>query len=419
MIRALRPALLVAGLTACGGGNDPDLGAIRLGLVAPLSGDLAAGGPDIEASIRLAIDEINSAGGVLERELELDVRDDGSTERGAAEAYAGLLSDRASAILGPTHSAGVLAAMNQIRAGITLTISGSATSQALTNVEDGGYFFRTVASDAAQAIVLAQRIADEGRERLCLVYRDDVYGSGLAEALRLRMQPTSVEIVESRYDPTGSSLVRVMDACEPIREQPNSGVVFITFQADGRLIMDDAAARGWNTTTHRIFLVDGNRRIQLFEALANRAAFTGAIGTASASAEPETAAGRRLSEFRDRFMQRHGRLVGGFGANHYDTVYLAALAIQLAGDDDDHVAIRDAINSSSTGRQEACNDWPAIRAALAADGQVDYLGASGEVDLDLSRTDAGGDLLPPFFIQIWAFDGSQIVEREVVTVPRT
>jgi branched-chain amino acid transport system substrate-binding protein len=309
--------------------------------------------------------------------------------------------------------------MNQIRSGSTLTISGSATSQALTNVEDGSFFFRTVASDSAQAIVLAQRIASEGREHLCLVYRDDVYGSGLAEALRLRMQPTAIDIVESRYDPTGSSLVRVMDACESIREQPNSGVVFITFQADGRLIMDDAAARGWNTTTHRIFLVDGNRRIQLFEALANRAAFSGAIGTASASPEPETAAGGRLIAFRQRFMQRYGRMVGGFGANHYDTVYLAALSIELAGTADDRTAVRDGIYHSSAGRQELCNDWPGIRAAIAADAQVDYLGASGDVDLDLTRGITGGDLLPPFYIQIWAFDGNQIVEREVVTVPRT
>src|SRR5688572_16582674 len=92
MIRALRPVLLVAGLTACGG-DDPEVGPIRLGVIAPLSGDLAAGGPDIEASMQLAVEEINGAGGVLGRELELEVQDDGSTERGAADAYARLLAE--------------------------------------------------------------------------------------------------------------------------------------------------------------------------------------------------------------------------------------------------------------------------------------------------------------------------------------
>jgi branched-chain amino acid transport system substrate-binding protein len=401
--RVLTLALAAA---ACGGGGGDDA-PIGIGLVTPITGDLGVAGRNQQESALLAVAEINAAGGVLGRPLAVELRDDATSAAGAAAAYGQLLGYEVSAILGPIHSAGARAIGDQIRGGHTITISGGATSPDLAELDDGGFFFRTVPSDAVQAIVLAQRIVAAGHQRVCIVHRDDPYGVGLADALRTRL--TALDVVGAPYDPDGD-LQGAMVPCEPARTGPAGGVVFVTFEGDGRVILADAAVRGWSAASHGIYLVDGNRRPELFAALGDASAFEGATGTAPTGPDPSTGAGTRLRAFQDRFLARYGREAATNGENHYDSLYLAALAIEIAGVTDGD-AIRDAVALTSEGDAIATGDWAALRAAVAQGG-VDYQGASGEVDLD----PVTGDPLPPYYVRLWTLSRGAIVDLEVVTV---
>ena len=87
------------------------------------------------------------------------------------------------AIVGPNASSAALPVSRSVSATLGIpTISPSATSPQLTDVEDNGYFFRTALSDAAQGPVLAQVTRGRGFDNVGLIYQDDAYGKGLAAA---------------------------------------------------------------------------------------------------------------------------------------------------------------------------------------------------------------------------------------------
>jgi branched-chain amino acid transport system substrate-binding protein len=405
------PLALAVTLVACGDDGGTTDEPIRFGVVASLSGDLALFAEDLNDTLVLGRDEINDNGGLLGRQLELDVQDDGTTGPGASVAYSTVLSHGAPAVIGPVHSAGVLDIAAQIRTGKTLTISGTVTSPEIATFDDGGYFFRTIPSDAVQGIVLAQKMVEEGVENLCLVYRTDAYGNGLAGSIMGHL-PSEVIVHPVPFNPNAASLSGVAEDCDPVLTMPGPGAAFVTFEGDGRVILDEAAERGWNATDHRLFLVDGNKRQELVDALVNAAAFEGVVGTAPSGPDPETDAGLRRAAFRERFKNEFGREVAGEAENHYDALWLAAAAIQLAGTVDDPEAIRAAMGRTAGGPTVEVGDWAGVRAAVESDDSLDFLGASGDINLGADS----GELLPPYYISLWTITDGEISEGRVVIV---
>jgi branched-chain amino acid transport system substrate-binding protein len=406
----MRLALLAAAAAGCGG-SDPAPPPILLGILTPMTGDLAVYGASVHAGTILAVDEINQAGGIDGRLLQLEARDDGTTSDGSRVAYSSLLTFDVAAVIGPGHSAGVDAMAEHIRGGQTLTISGSTTAASLTTVDDGGYFFRTVPSDDQQGVVLASVIRDAGVTALCIVHRDDPYGRGLAATVTGAFGADKV--TAARYDPEAGSLEGTLLPCEPLVGAPGRGILFVTFEGDGKVLMNDAIRRGWSERTGaQIFLVDGNRAERLYLDLDDPDAFDGAQGTSPAGPAAGTPEGRRLTAFRGRFATRWGRQPGVHADSNYDAAYLAAAALAIAGPDAEGPLVREAMAATRVGTKAAAGDWAAIAAAIAADGSVDYEGASGAVDID----GATGDLDPPYYIAVWTLADGLIVDQRVEVI---
>ena len=87
------------------------------------------------------------------------------------------------ALVGPSSSANTLAVAEQVTgpAGIP-TVSPSASSPRLTTAADRDFLFRTVVSDSAQGPVLARITRERGFDNVGVIYRDDAWGTGLADA---------------------------------------------------------------------------------------------------------------------------------------------------------------------------------------------------------------------------------------------
>jgi branched-chain amino acid transport system substrate-binding protein len=79
------------------------------------------------------------------------------------------------------------------------------------------------------------------------------------------------------------------------------------------------------------------------------------------------------------------------------------MSLQLAGGIDDRPAIAEQIANISLGTAMPPGDWAAMRAALDAEGTVDFRGASGEVTFD-----ANGDIRGPFFITVWTISSGAV-----------
>ena len=88
---ALCAVLGVSLLSGCGkSGGDT----VKIGLTVPLSGDRATEGSYATNAMKLVVDEINSAGGVLGKQLEVVVQDTTGTDVGATNAYLKLAADK-------------------------------------------------------------------------------------------------------------------------------------------------------------------------------------------------------------------------------------------------------------------------------------------------------------------------------------
>jgi len=405
-------AIAAAGATGAACGGEPPA-PIAVGMIASLSGDLAAKARDVNAAALLAVDEINLGGGLLGRPVVLETVDDQTMATGTQLAYGELLRDGVLAVIGPGHSAGAFALADQLRSGHTLTISGSTTAPGLRDLDDDGYYFRTVPGDQVQGTVLAQEIRRGGVDHLCIVHRDDAYGNGLLAVVRAGYQDETHPVIDAPYTPSAASFDGVVAGCAPALAAAHPGIVFVTFEGDGQVLMSDAIGLGWSTERgHQVFLVDGNKSERLYQGLPARgSAFAGAVGTAPGGPEQDTRAGQRLAAFRQRFQARYRRPAGVHSEHNYDAMYLAAIAVAAAGGDRD--GVRDAMARTRSGSEAEAGDWAALAHALDADGTVDYLGASGTVDLDPTT----GELDPPFYILVWKLnhDGG-IDEQRVETV---
>ena len=142
----LAVTLLAALLSGCGqkGG-----GAIKIGLTVPLSGDRAAEGSYASNAAKLVEEEINAAGGVLGREIKIEIQDSTGTDVGATNAYLKLAADKdIVAIIGPDNSNDNIAIASSAESSKILT-TGQGSSPALQSTcEQGEWVFQLRACDS-------------------------------------------------------------------------------------------------------------------------------------------------------------------------------------------------------------------------------------------------------------------------------
>jgi branched-chain amino acid transport system substrate-binding protein len=207
--RALAAAasLALAATLGCGPGGggsaskDAKAGAIRVGHFASLTGDTATFGQSTERGIRMRVEEVNAAGGVLGRPIEVITEDDRSvTEEARTAAQKLLQRDEVVALLGEVASSRSLAAAPEAqRAGVPM-ISPASTNPKVTEV--GDYVFRTCFIDPFQGSVMARFAFEELKARKVAILFDfkQDYSVGLAEFFRKKFLELGGEIVaDERY----------------------------------------------------------------------------------------------------------------------------------------------------------------------------------------------------------------------------
>ncbi|EBA04747.1 MAG: ABC transporter substrate-binding protein [Paracoccaceae bacterium] len=185
MKKLLTTSALVMGLAngAMADGHGVSLG-IFLGFTGPIESLVANMGPAAEA----AIAEVNASGNFMGGTNITSVRADTTCVDAAAATAAAerlITSDKVSGIVGGDCSGVTTATLTNVAMpnGMVM-ISPSATSPALSTIEDNGLFFRTAPSDARQGGVMTSVIMDRGIKSVALTYTNNDYGKGLADAFQ-------------------------------------------------------------------------------------------------------------------------------------------------------------------------------------------------------------------------------------------
>jgi branched-chain amino acid transport system substrate-binding protein len=157
-------------------------GAIVVGAVVSQSGALAELAADYRKALLLWQDEINAAGGLLGRQVELRILDDRSEAQHAARLYRQLIEEaRAELLLGPYGSASTLTAASVAEQARRVLINGAGAGRAVHRRAPRYVFQSTVpyAAYGEQAVRLA---GSQGLRTLFIVARDDPASREMAEA---------------------------------------------------------------------------------------------------------------------------------------------------------------------------------------------------------------------------------------------
>ena len=182
-------------LSACGTrGEDSNAGStggakktVKIGVIAPLSGDLSALGKGIQHSVELAVQQANAENAIPGWEIKVEPVDDegkadvgknGATKLAADDQVAGVVGNLNSSVSQQTQP--VFAAANIVQ------ISPANTGPSLTRGADGNTrpyktFFRTCTTDITQGAFAAKFLLDQGIKSVATIHDKKTYGQGLVQ----------------------------------------------------------------------------------------------------------------------------------------------------------------------------------------------------------------------------------------------
>lgn len=382
-------ALFVVASAGCGvfeGEDEPSQ--LKIGLLLNFTGSPEASA-DRQRAFELAILHVNEAGGVLGMPVVGVVANaTGDPDTAVEEATRLVDEEGVHAIVGPNASSASLPVAEKVSASHQIpTISPSATSPLLTDVHDDGYFFRTALSDVAQGPILADVTRRQGFTNIALIYQDDAYGAGLADAFAASWDGLLESI---SVDPNWT------DFTVPLLESTRSGsqaLVVIGFEGLAIELVTQAIDIGYYS---EFVFADSAKRLSLIQEVGvDRLA--GMVGTGSAPPPRSD----DTQAWDDAYITVYGELpVLAYVKETYDATVAIALAAQAAGSVDGE-AIRDQLRDIAGPPGETIPGTPdGIADALErlAEGQdIDYEGTSGVLEWDEHGDARRG------YIGVWRF----------------
>ena len=179
-------ALVVWGVVSYSGKGETapvkETGPIKIGVLLPMTGDAASYGEPARNVYQLAVEEINKAGGVDGRSLELIVEDSKCNGKDATNAAQKLINvDKVAIVLGGFCSGESIAATPVAEAAKVALFSAGSSSPDLTAISQ--YFFRNYPSDASQGKVLAEAAyTTKGWKKVALLQEQTDYSLGVYKA---------------------------------------------------------------------------------------------------------------------------------------------------------------------------------------------------------------------------------------------
>ena len=340
---------------------------IKIGIILGFTGPIESLTPDMAAGAELAISEVNAAGGVLGKTVAAVRADSTCVDAAAAQAAAERLvtAEGVSAIMGADCSGVTTAILQNVALpnGVVM-ISPSATSPALSSIEDDGVFFRTAPSDARQGEVVTDILSDKGITEIAITYTNNDYGKGLADSIETNFKAAggSVTISVPHEDGKGDYSAEVGTLASAGGE-----ILVVAGYLDqgGKGIIENSLDSGAFDT---FFLPDGMIGDSLPEAIGD--GLNGSMGTVPGtdSAGAELFAG---------MAEAGGFSAGPFAAESYDAAALILLAMAKSGSmnsADFKGEIMDLANAP--GMEILPGELGKALEAIAAGEDIDYVGAS-------------------------------------------
>jgi branched-chain amino acid transport system substrate-binding protein len=327
-------------------------GVIKIGHYASMTGGTANFGQSSDKGARLAIDELNAAGGVLGRKLELVTEDDRSQSSEARTAALKLIQqDKVVALIGEIASSNAIAAAPEAQKAQIPMVSPGATNPEVT--QKGDYIFRICFIDPFQGEVMAKFAYNSLGKRSAAILIDvkSAYAVGLGQYFKETFVQLGGTISAEEAYTAGdiefkAQLTKIKGG--------NPEVLFIPgYYTEVGLIARQARELGLNTVLLGGDGWDSPKTIEVGGAAIEGAYFSNHY----AADDPNPV----IQDFITKFQARHNEVPDAMAVLGYDAARIVADAISRAGS----------------------TEGPKIREALAT--TKDFPGVSGSITIDAER----------------------------------
>ena len=333
-LAGLWATILTLALVALACASDgPTEGPFRIGVMESLTGPGETYGTVANQAKQMAADEINAAGGINGRLLELIVEDSQCTAQGAVAAYTKLTDvDGVRIILGTSCSSAMLGAAPLAEADRVILFSGLASHPDIANA--GDYIFRTQISDVQAGIDTGNLLWADGIRNLATITESTDYAEGVRRTSVAQFEKRGGVVAAAEYyasDVTDfrTQLSKLVDA--------NPDALHLAPQSEfaAGAIVSQAREVGYNGPIYAETISVGTTALDI----AGDAA-TG-MKAITADLDPDNAKAQEvLTNFRQRY--DYVTLPWHLGSV-YDDVYIAAECLRQTNDDQDADGFRDCL----------------------------------------------------------------------------
>ena len=331
---------LLATLAALGAMSSVAAADIKLGAAEALSGPAGQYGQSIKNGFRLAVDEINAAGGVKGNKISLLIEDEQGKKEQAIDVFKKLIfQDKVLMLFGPTLSNSAQAADPIAQAAKIVAFGTSNTAEGITSI--GDYVFRNSVTESdvlPETLRVATKAANV--KKVAVLYgNDDVFTKSGFDAFKKALDDLKIGVTTTETFAKGD--VDFKAQLTKIKASNPDAIVLSALIAEGAPIMVQARQLGINLP-----FIGGNgmNSVKIFD-LAKEKSDNLWVGSPWALSN-QTDANRH---FVVAYTQKYKSAPDQFGAQAFDAMHIVATAlgkIKLSGNlEADRTALRDALPS--------------------------------------------------------------------------
>lgn len=393
------------------GNTGNEKGALKLGALLPATGDLSSIGQNMPLAVQLAVDTINECGGVNGQPVSVIIEDDQTDPTAGVSAMTKLAeADQVAGVVGSFASSVSSAAVPIATKNKIMMISPGSTSPVFTEQakkgEFDGFWARTAPPDTYQAQALAGLAKKQGFETVATVVINNDYGVGFEKEFVESLSTAGGNVVNKdnpvRYDPKAATLDT--EAGQAFANKPDA-VAAVLYADTGSVLVQSAYRQGL-TEGVTLLLTDGVYSADFVEKVGKdpngKSLLSGALGTVPG------ADGKSLDAFTAQWKDAtNGKDVTAFVPHTYDATILMMLAAEAAKSNTGE-GIQSKIREVSGGPGEEVTDACEAIAMVREGKEINYQGASGNVDID-----ENGDVVGSYDVWTVKPDGTLAVIDKV------
>ena len=364
--RLLAGSVMLAGASVLPARVRAQAAPIKIGTLTPLTGAGGSYGPSMVKAVNAVVDEVNAAGGVLGRKIEIVSEDDQTNpEAGVRAAHKLIDVDKVSAILG-TWASAVTTAVAPLCWESKVVLCTTSGADSITQLPHQGYVFRTQPNTTLQGKKFGEFCVAQGAKRIFFVCPQTPFATSTFNSITAAVKTGGGETATLIYDDKKPSYRTEVD--EVLRFKPDC-IVLGGYTPDTLVLLKDLFRADYSGLKVGFGYAVNQKLVESLQAEVVEKTYTIA---------PSPAEGSKAYE-------RLTKLIGITSPDPYtcqicDHISLVLLAIAYAGDSAGS-AIKDSIRkiSQAPGGTTIDNVVDGLK-AIAAKQTINYEGASGPCD---------------------------------------